>query len=199
LYYKGKKVKGPIIPSTDFHGYGNKIRSEIWARIPKNRKLRVLDVGTGFGSTVTFLTKRLAKGSEIWTVDPSKEILDNVRKKLAEEDLLQRTLIEFVQADAAKLDFENDYFDVVVSVMVLHHLEGLEAVLNQLTRVTKKGGRILLVDYVPAAGKELEFRKRHHESDFFEPKKVLELMKKTGVSKVALKQVKLWYLLDAKK
>ena len=76
---------------------------------------------------------------------------------------------------------------MVVSVMVLHHVEDLEAVLKELLRVLKKGGRLLLVDYAPKAGKELEFQKRHHESDFFEPKEVVNVIQQTGVSKAKLR------------
>ena len=199
MYYKGKKVERPIAPSTDFHSYGNKIRAELATRIPKNRKIKVLDVGTGFGSGASFLAKHLSKGSKVWTIDPSKEILDNVKAKLAQDGLDSRIPVEFVQADAAKLDFESDFFDAIVSIMVLHHIEDLEAVLRELLRVLKRGGRLLLVDYAPKAGKELEFLKRHHESDFFESKEVMKLIQQAGVSKVKLKSIKLWYLVDATK
>ena len=199
MYYKGKKVDGPIAPNTDFHSYGDKIRVELGARIPQHRKIKVLDVGTGFGSAASFLAKHLSKGSKVWTIDPSKEILDNVKARLAQEGLDSRIPIEFVQADAAKLDFENNFFDVIVSIMVLHHIKDLNAVLSELLRVLKKGGRLLLVDYAPRAGKELEFLKRHHESDFFEPVEVMRLIKQAGVSKAKLKIVKLWYLVDATK
>ena len=158
-----------------------------------------MDVGTGFGSAASFLAKHLTKGSKVWTIDPSKEILDNVKTKLAQEGLDSRITIEFVQADAAKLDFENGFFDVILSIMVLHHIKDLDKVLNELLRVLKKGGRLLLVDYAPKAGTELEFLKRHHESDFFEPKEVMRLIQQVGVSKAKLKNVKLWYLVDATK
>ena len=203
MYYKGKKSRGhtdePVSTNTDFHGYGNEIRAVLVARIPKNRKLKVLDVGTGFGLTTGFLAKILAKGSEIWTVDPSKEILDNVRTKLAEAESDTRIPIEYVQAEAAKLDFEDDFFDTIVSVMVLHHLEDLTTVLDELLRVVKKGGRLLLVDYMPRAAMELEFQKRHKESDFFKPEEVVRIMETGGASKIKLKRVKLWYLADATK
>ena len=46
-----------------------------------------------------------------------------MKTKLAQEGLDSRIPIEFIQAEAAKLEFENDFFDLVVSVMVLHHVE----------------------------------------------------------------------------
>jgi ubiquinone/menaquinone biosynthesis C-methylase UbiE len=199
LYYKGKKVEPHTGPSSDFHGYGPKIRAELKKRIPKKKELKVLDVGTGFGTIVSFLAKNLPKSARVWTVDPSDEILANVRKKLSEEGLDSRIPIDFVQADASKLGFEDNYFDVIVSAMVLHHLEDLKAVIKELVRVSNKGGKILLADYAPRAGRDLEFQKRHMESDFFEPDHVAKTIKNLGVSKVALKKVKLWYLVDITK
>ena len=128
-----------------------------------------------------------------------KRILDGARAKLAQEGLDSRIPIEFVQASAAKLDFENNFFDVIVSVMVLHHVENLAATVNELVRVLKKGGRLILVDYAPQAGKDLVFHTRHLVSDFFEPAKVVTQIRQTGVSKVNLKQVNLWYLVDTTK
>lgn len=199
LYYKGKKV-GVTHPSGgDFHGHQDKIKAELGKRIPKNNKLRVLDIGTGFGSTAEFLSKHLARGSKLWTVDPSEEMLNNVIRKLAEEGVERRIPVEFVQAEAANLNFDNDFFDVVVSVMVLHHIEDLNAVIEELMRVLKKGGKLLLVDYLPIAGKELEFHIKHRESDFFAPKEVIKSIEKVGVARTTLKRARLWYLVTAAK
>lgn len=197
MYYKGRKIERPTTFSLDFHGYGEGIRSEIGASLSRKKRQKVLDVGTGFGSTASFLTTRLPKGSKIWTVDPSKEMLKEVRKKLA-EDGTGPIPIEFMQADASKLDFEDDFFDVIVSVMVLHHLENLGKVLKELSRVLKRGGRLLLADYVPDAGRYLVFEKRHAVSDFYPPEKVAKIIRKLGL-RVKIRRARLWYLIDAKK
>lgn len=199
MYYKGKKVEPHTGPSSDFHGYGPKIRAEFRKRIPKKKEMKILDVGTGFGSVVSFLAKTLPKTSKVWTIDPSEEILANARKKLADEKLDSRIQIEFVKADASKLSYDDNYFDAVVSAMVLHHLENLDAVLKEVVRVAKVGGRILLADYVPKAGSALEFQKRHLESDFFEPDHVAKAIKGLGVAKITMKKAKYWYLADVKK
>src|ERR1039457_7535868 len=107
-------------PNTDLHGYGEEIRKQIGSRIPRDKKLKVLDVGTGFGINVAFLARWLAKGSAIWTVDPSKEVLTEVKAAL---DVENAHMVRFVVATADDLEFEDGFFDVVVSVMVLHHIE----------------------------------------------------------------------------
>ncbi|MGI0090350.1 MAG: class I SAM-dependent methyltransferase [Nitrososphaerales archaeon] len=204
LYYKGEKIdSSSTTPITDFHGYGSKIRSEILSRIPKKRHdLRVLDVGTGFGSTVAFLAERLPKRSKIWTVDPSQEILDNVKKTKFGADGANpfKAKVEFVQANAEKLGFEDNFFDSIVSVMVLHHLEDLGAVCSQLFRVLKKSGKLILADYRPEAGKKLDFQTRHLVSDFVRPEDVKKkLLRIGGFALVKTKSFKYWYIVEATK
>lgn len=197
MYYKGTKIQRPVTPNSDFHGYGERIRTEISTRLPKKGAQRVLDVGTGLGSTVSFLAGHLPKGSKIWTVDPSEEALEEVRKRLAVIGV-GPVPIEFINADASNLDFEDGFFDVIVSVMVLHHVEDLVNLLSELARVLKKSGRLLLADYAPQAPKYLEFRTRHIASDFYEPERISKVARQFGL-KVRTKSIKLWYLVDARK
>ncbi len=197
MYYKGTKIAQTMTLNSDFHGYGERIRTEIAIRLPKKGAQKVLDVGTGFGTTLGFLTNHLPKGSKIWTVDPSEEALKEVRKKLTEEGA-GPVPIEFVHADASDLDFDDGFFDEVVSVMVLHHVEDLGDLLRELIRVLKTGGRLLITDYLPEAPKYLDFRTRHVASDFYQPERVSKVARQLGL-KVKTKRFKLWYLVDAKK
>jgi ubiquinone/menaquinone biosynthesis C-methylase UbiE len=195
LYYKGKKVKGPMTKGTDFHGYGEKIREEVGRRIPKG-KLRVLDVGTGFGSNVTFLTRQLPKGSGIWTIDPSQEALDNAKARLGQDD--SGVKVEFVQANAEKLDFEDSFFDLAVTVMVFHHVKDIRVALKEIFRVLKKKGRLLVADYTPEASHKLHFQSRHLEADFFKTS-VVEGAIKENAATVKMKDFGVWYFAEGNK
>ena len=84
FHYKGEKM-ALASRNSDLHGYGEAIRGELGRRIPRGKKLKVLDVGTGFGINVAFLAGWLSKGSAVWTVDPSKEVLADVKAALDEE------------------------------------------------------------------------------------------------------------------
>jgi ubiquinone/menaquinone biosynthesis C-methylase UbiE len=194
FYYKGGKM---VVASrnTDLHGYGEAIRGELGKRIPRTRRLKVLDVGTGFGINVAFLAGWLSKGSEVWTVDPSKEVLADVKAALDEESA---RLVRFAVATADDLDFEDGFFDVVVSVMVLHHIEGLRPALKEMARVLKPDGRLLIVDYKPEASHELKFQTRHEEADFFRPSVVAEAVGRLGM-KGRPEDFGLWYLVEARK
>jgi ubiquinone/menaquinone biosynthesis C-methylase UbiE len=194
LFYKGGKMVAAS-PNTDLHGNGEEIRKEIGSRIPRDKKLKVLDVGTGFGINVAFLARWLAKGSAIWTVDPSKEVLTEVKAAL---DVENAHMVRFVVATADDLEFEDGFFDVVVSVMVLHHIEKLQPALKEMARVLKPGGIMLVVDYKSEASHELEFKTRHEAADFFKPEAVVK-----GIARLGMKgrpsNLGLWYLVEAKK
>ena len=182
-------------PNTDLHGNGEAIRRELGRRIPRDKKLRVLDVGTGFGINVAFLARWLAKGSAVWTVDPSKEVLADVEAALDEESA---RLVRFAVASADDLDFEDGFFDFVVSVMVLHHIEKLQPALREMARVLKPNGLLLVVDYKPEASHELEFQTRHEKSDFFRPAQVVSGIGRLGMAGRP-SDYGLWYLVEAKK
>jgi ubiquinone/menaquinone biosynthesis C-methylase UbiE len=194
LFYKGGKIAAAP-PDTDLHGYGEEIREELGRRIPRDRKLKVLDVGTGFGINVAFLASWLRKGSAVWTVDPSKEVLADVKAKTDRESA---KLIRFAEATADDLDFGDGFFDWVVSVMVLHHIEKLQPALKEMARVLKPGGTLVVVDYKPQASHELEFRTRHAETDFFRPEAVARGIGRLGMTGRPM-DFGVWYLVEAKK
>jgi ubiquinone/menaquinone biosynthesis C-methylase UbiE len=194
LFYKGGKMVAAS-PNTDLHGYGEEIRKELGRRIPRKRKLKVLDVGTGFGMNVAFLARRLSKDSVIWTVDPSREVLTDVKAALGSEGARR---VKFVEASADDLDFDDGFFDFVVSVMVLHHIEKLQPALKEMARVLKPGGTLLVIDYLPKASHELEFLTLHEESDFFRPADVVKTIHKHGMGG-RTSDFDMWYLVEAKK
>ncbi|MEC9398241.1 MAG: class I SAM-dependent methyltransferase, partial [Myxococcota bacterium] len=54
------------------------------------------------------------------------------------------------QADAAEaLPFEDESFDLVYSFKVLAHIEDIDAALQEMARVTRRGGYLLLEFYNP--------------------------------------------------
>ena len=181
--------------NSDLHGHGEAIRAELGRRIPRGKKLKVLDVGTGFGINVAFLAGWLSRGSAVWTVDPSREVLADVKAALDEEGA---RLVRFAVATADDLDFEDGFFDYVVSVMVLHHIEKLQPTLREMARVLKPGGTVVVVDYKPEASHELEFKSRHEEADFFDADAVAKGMGRLGM-KGTPHDFGVWYLVEAKK
>jgi demethylmenaquinone methyltransferase / 2-methoxy-6-polyprenyl-1,4-benzoquinol methylase len=195
LYYKGEKYESEVSNPGDFHGEGDKIRKELAKRIFPKDGFKVLDVGTGFGINAGFLANIIHKKGRIWTLDPSEEALKNAEKSLREKGLADN--MTFVNGTTEKLPFENNFFDMVVSVVVLHHLQGLEGGISEMLRVLKKRGKIVLVDW-NGESNVLPFSSRHKKEDFFAPEVVALLIKNRGALPTTT-EFQYWYIVEAVK
>jgi SAM-dependent methyltransferase len=100
-----------------------------------------LDVGCGTG----VLAARLAaEGYEMSGVDPSDGMLDVMRRRSPE--------VSAAQASGTALPFDDDSFDVVTTVAVMHHIAEPDAVrrtLGEMVRVVRPGGRVVVWDHNP--------------------------------------------------
>jgi ubiquinone/menaquinone biosynthesis C-methylase UbiE len=130
-------------------------RSELSARVrrfvePRGDE-RVLDAGTGTGALAFALAPYVG---EVVGVDLVPELLAEARARAAEFPN-----VSFVEGDVTRLPPELGEFDLAANVRTLHHIRRPELVIAELTRVTRPGGRILVVDQVapidPLAALEL--------------------------------------------
>ena len=97
---------------------------------------RALDVGTGAGALAFALAPLV---HEVVGLDPVRELLE-----LARARSLPNT--EFVEGDGTALPFPDGAFDLAGTHRTLHHVEQPERVVAELGRVTRAGGRVLVVD-----------------------------------------------------
>jgi ubiquinone/menaquinone biosynthesis C-methylase UbiE len=104
---------------------------------------RVLDIGTGPGWIPIELAGRRPRWY-IEAVDPSAEMLRRARAHAAAEGVGER--VRFRRGSAGDLPFEHDSFDLVISNFVLHHLERPEAMFDEVARVLRVGGRVVIRD-----------------------------------------------------
>ncbi|MCP5432375.1 MAG: class I SAM-dependent methyltransferase [Alphaproteobacteria bacterium] len=108
------------------------------------RKARLLDVACGTGRLLGFVKDNFPRLPALG-VDLSPAYLDFARERLAAFSGL-----DFVRANAERLPFEDGEFDVATAVFLFHELppKARAAVAREMARVTKAGGRIVLVDSV---------------------------------------------------
>ncbi|MFA5010591.1 MAG: class I SAM-dependent methyltransferase [Ignavibacteria bacterium] len=95
---------------------------------------KYLDIGPGTGRWLQFVKNNGA--SYCGAIDISQESLNRCNK------LCDKTQKADVECEI--FNFESSYFDIVVSFMVLEHLKNPENYLNEIIRVTKSGGLILM-------------------------------------------------------
>ncbi len=105
----------------------------------------VLDIGTGKGRFVIPLARHVAR---VTTVDINAE-----EQRVAQMEALYAGVaarLDFVLADARALPWRAGSFDAVTSWNVFHHLDDPESVFNEMLRVLKPGGKLVLADFSPS-------------------------------------------------
>jgi SAM-dependent methyltransferase len=106
---------------------------------------RVLDVGSGTGTSAIAAWRRSQPGGSVIGIDISEPMLAAARRKARRAGLE----IDFRQGDATQLPFENGQFDVVTITTVLHMVpdDQQRFCLREAARVLRSGGRLLVIDY----------------------------------------------------
>ncbi|MGH2998108.1 MAG: class I SAM-dependent methyltransferase [Gaiellaceae bacterium] len=97
-----------------------------------------IDVGTGAGALAFALAPLV---QDVVGVDRVPELLERARERAPAN-------VTFVEADAEQLPFDDFSFDLAATLRTLHHVPRPEVVLAELVRVTRPGGRLLVIDQI---------------------------------------------------
>jgi demethylmenaquinone methyltransferase/2-methoxy-6-polyprenyl-1,4-benzoquinol methylase len=102
---------------------------------------QILDIAAGTGtSSMAFLSE----GVRVVAADFSKGMLEVGKKKYPK--------LEFVFADAMKLPFKDQEFDVVTMSFGLRNVENHKVALGEFLRVLKPGGRLVICEFSHVPG-----------------------------------------------
>jgi ubiquinone/menaquinone biosynthesis C-methylase UbiE len=110
----------------------NEVLKAIKTHIIKDQ-LALLDIGTADGLMLNNLANELSPRISVG-IDFSLELL-----KFADANQSF-----FVQSDASKLPFKDNFFDVVVACAVIEHVPNAGAMINECNRVLKRGGLCII-------------------------------------------------------
>jgi ubiquinone/menaquinone biosynthesis C-methylase UbiE len=152
----------------------------------------ILDVGTGYGMSVELLAKRFDTPPRIWSIDPSAQVLRRVRSGLKNRKYVAR--VKFSKARAEELPFRDGAFDLVVSLLSLHHLTNPEKGVREMGRVLSRGGRLVIADWRPAKSPVVPHKPKHIRS----PTYVTQIIRRLGFS-TSIHKGRYWYFIDAMK
>jgi SAM-dependent methyltransferase len=103
----------------------------------------VLDLGSGAGTDSLVAAQMVGPEGRVVGIDMTPEMLDKARRAASE---LGASNVEFLEAEAEKLPFDDATFDVVISNGVVDLIPDKDAVFSELYRVLKPGGRVQLAD-----------------------------------------------------
>ncbi|MFM7461308.1 MAG: bifunctional demethylmenaquinone methyltransferase/2-methoxy-6-polyprenyl-1,4-benzoquinol methylase UbiE [Burkholderiales bacterium] len=102
----------------------------------------VLDVASGTADLALAFAKQ-AEAANVWQTDINEAMLKVGRDRLADEGLITPNAL----ADAEKLPFASESFDVVTVAFGLRNMTHKDIALSEMTRVLKPGGRLLVLEF----------------------------------------------------
>jgi ubiquinone/menaquinone biosynthesis C-methylase UbiE len=161
----------------------------------------LLDAGTGTARIPILMVQRRPT-IRIWAVDLSEKMLKIGRKNVEEAGAGQN--VKLKKVDAKTLPYPDDYFDMLISNSIAHHLPDPLPFLQEVNRVTKPNGGILLRDLIRPldltsledlteqyAGECSEYQTKLYRDSLhasFTVDEVCELIEKAGLKGVAVVQ-----------
>lgn len=119
---------------------GARLRHEAVAALRLRPGASVIDVGTGTGLTLPYLAAAVGRGGRVVGLDRSPAMLAGASRRAPAPP------VELVEADATHLPFEDGSFDAAVSTYGLTAIAGIDAALDEMVRVVRPGGRLVVAD-----------------------------------------------------
>ena len=99
-----------------------------------------VDVGSGTGEDVVAFAELVGPDGRAIGVEPSPGLREEAAKRAAGKS------VEYVDGHAEVLPFEDESVDVLRCERVLQHVDNPPAVVQEMARVLRPGGRIALID-----------------------------------------------------
>jgi ubiquinone/menaquinone biosynthesis C-methylase UbiE len=121
----------------------NEIKNDFFYPSIKKLKGNILEIGFGKGENFQYYSN----GCKIFTIEKNEKFLINAEK------IFRESKIRLKKGIAEKLPFENEYFDAVVFSFVLCSVNSIEKSLNEILRVLKKNGKVILLEHVKSENK----------------------------------------------
>lgn len=104
---------------------------------------KVLDIAGGTGDLARGWARRAGKSGEVWLTDINSSMLTVGRDRLLDEGMVLPVSL----ADAEKLPFPDNYFNLVSVAFGLRNMTHKDAALREMCRVLKPGGKLLVLEF----------------------------------------------------
>jgi ubiquinone/menaquinone biosynthesis C-methylase UbiE len=102
----------------------------------------VVDVGCGIGDLARAIAGRVGSTGRVVGIDHSQVMLDEARRRLRSTTVP----VELLAQDATELTVASYTFDAAVCERVFQHLAAPERAMAELVRITRPGGRVVVID-----------------------------------------------------
>lgn len=128
--------------------YDQGIKNNLFLRLYHNQRFKkvldicpsvsgpALDIGCHGGTFTSRLIKKI-EPENIYGIDISKDAIKLISKRIPKG--------KFKVANAAKLPYKNNFFEIVFCLEMLEHVDNPSVVLSEMRRVMKKGSPAILL------------------------------------------------------
>ncbi len=157
--------------------FSERVRKKAVARARVQGGKIAADIGAGTG----FLTEELIKNKlKVIAVDRSQAMIEEMKKKFSRYDG-----IEYKSGDFNNLPLQNETVDYVFANMFLHHVEVPQLAIDEMVRILKPGGKLVITDMDEH---EFEFLKKEQHDRWmgFKREDVSRWFKHAGLKNVAV-------------
>lgn len=160
---KQKRVAGVFDSVADNYDLMNDLMSmgihRFWKRFTVSlasvrKGEQVLDLASGTGDLAAGFARRVGSSGRVLLSDINHAMLANGRNRMLERGLVSN--VAYCLANAEKLPFVDDSFDCITMAFGLRNVTDKQAALNEMARVTRPGGRTIILEFskpaVPGLG-----------------------------------------------
>ncbi|WP_018249890.1 class I SAM-dependent methyltransferase [Orenia marismortui] len=134
--YFDKVAKDWDIMRSEF--FPERVRERAYSVAEIEAGKKAADIGAGTGFVTEGLIKR---GLKVVAVDQSLEMINEIKEKFGDKGE-----IKCRQGIAEELPLEDEEVDYVFANMFLHHVENPAKVINEMVRVLKIDGKLVITD-----------------------------------------------------
>ncbi len=175
-------------------GFGGRLATRImnfmnhaqYKRVLKELPLqgRVLDIGFGNGKMLQLVLKKGCHS--VYGTEISNSCMTAVKGKLLPS--LQKGYLKLAMGSAESLPYADSYMDTVYSINTIYFWKTLDMGLNEVARILKPGGTLLLAFYDKSFMSHLPLGE--YGFQLYEPKDVKAALKQNGYTSIKVHVVK---------
>lgn len=136
----------------------------------------VLDVGCGGGKTVSRLAQMAPQG-KVFGIDYSADMVKFSKK--INKKLIAQNRVEIIEGSVEKMSFKDDFFDLVTAFETYYFWNNFSGALNEIKRVLKPGGKLLLVNELMYGVTPAKLIKETHVK-LFPPEEIQNVLQSVG-------------------
>ncbi len=106
--------------------------------------LTVLDVGTGTGFYLPYLSKLVGEKGKVYAIDVQPELLEKAKEKVKEKNLSN---VEVMQSEENSIPLPDNSVDFIFMAFSFHELSDPKAYVEELKRVAKPFAYLAVIDW----------------------------------------------------